>query len=76
MPAVQPESGHRTVQPVGTDYLVHAGIGGGELLVLALSLIHLSLIKIRNEEYSQKAICGLDADATVVHQYLGICPVA
>ena len=26
MPAVQPESGHRTVQPVGTDYLVHAGI--------------------------------------------------
>ena len=33
MPAVQSESGHRTVQPVGTDYLVHAGIGGGELLV-------------------------------------------
>ena len=26
MPAVQSESGHRTVQPVGTDYLVHAGI--------------------------------------------------
>ena len=25
---------------------------------------------------TQKAICGLDADATVVHQYLGICPVA
>ena len=39
MPAVQPESGHRTVQPVGTDYLVHAGIGGGELLVLARLLV-------------------------------------
>ena len=39
MPAVQPESGHRTVQPVGTDYLVHAGIRGGELLVLARLLV-------------------------------------
>ena len=39
MPAVQPESGHRTVQPVGTDYLGHAGIGGGELLVLARLLV-------------------------------------
>lgn len=39
MPAVQPESGHCTVQPVGTDYLVHAGIRGGELLVLVRLLV-------------------------------------